>query len=108
MLHHAKGLSIFSALQLPLAKMDEEGMIRWLHKKWLRKQDSKSNPDVFLTLGYNNLVFPFLALIFGCSASLMIAICERIMKNNTIDIIGTDQVIHLDDNNSEIDQKRVH
>ena len=64
-----------------LQRMDENGVIQRLQKKWTPKLDSTSNMDsAFLSLGYNNLVFPFLAFVIGCSAALLIAFCERVIK----------------------------
>lgn len=76
-----------------LQRMDEEGVIHRLQKKWLSKRDSRFNLDSPLSLGYNNLVFPFLTLILGCFAALLISLCERVIKSQN----------NFQDNDMEID-----
>ena len=68
-----------------LQKMHEDGVIHRLRMKWLPKQQTGSSSDQPLSLGYNNLVFPFLALVFGCSSALVISICERFIKLNDVE-----------------------
>ena len=63
-----------------LQNMDEKGIIQRLQKKRIPKRDGTSKIDFPLSLGYNNLLFPFLVLISGCSVALVMASFERIIK----------------------------
>ena len=64
-----------------LAKMEQNGIIDRLHKKFLKSQNINSDTDAIKTkvyeegIGYDNVVVPFLVLLTGlCLALLQLGI----------------------------------
>ena len=56
--------------------MDENGMNHRLTLKWLPKIEDKASIEPALSLGYDNVLLPFLALVLGGMLSILAALLE--------------------------------
>ena len=59
-----------------LRKMDENGINHRLALKWMPKIDESSSVEPALSLGYDNVLLPFLALLAGGMLSVLVALFE--------------------------------
>ena len=81
-----------------LQRMNEKGMLHRLQQKHLSKPDRRQSLDPPFSLGYNNIVFPFLVIIFGCTAALLTSLFEKVIKlpNFEDDYLEKDPGTHLE------------
>ena len=56
--------------------MDENGMNHRLTLKWLPKMEEAPSVEPALSLGYDNVLLPFLALVLGGMLSFLAALLE--------------------------------
>ena len=61
-----------------IAKMDETGVLDTLRLKNLPKAISNSNAAKSITLGFNNVLFPFLILEFGMIFGILLMFFEKL------------------------------
>ena len=60
-----------------IAKLDETGVLDTLRLKYLQKSLSVANPSKSITLGFNNVLFPFLILMLGILFGVGFSLYER-------------------------------
>ena len=72
-------------LNYHLLKMNEKGILTKLHLHWTRKtqESSPSSMDTADSLGYDNVLFPFIIVIFGVVVAIGIVIFEKAFFNNS-------------------------
>ena len=65
-------------VQYALLKMKESGIFKKIRQKWIENSPKLNEPNnEGMTLGYNNLLFPFSLILFGITIAALIAILEK-------------------------------
>ena len=61
-----------------IAKLDETGVLDSLRFTYLPKTVTVSNPSKSISLGFNNVLFPFLILVFGIFFGTFFSLFEKV------------------------------
>ena len=80
------------AVNFHLAKLDESGVTYRLWQQWTYQPLEKFGFEEAISLGYDNIIFPFFFLLFGIPGGAFISLMEKLISRLSRKVMKDDRV----------------